>query len=142
MPTSPRSRPSFWARLLRALGLRASPDKQRFELDRDISQALHGMAHREQRSPDDFTADLLDDAIRQRRAAIDVVARWQSLSPREKQVAALVCLGYSYNQIAVRLSVTPSTVKTHAQHLLRKFDVQSKHALRMLLEDWDFSDWD
>ena len=78
----------------------------------------------------------------QRRAADDHLQHWQQLSPRERDIAALTCLGYTNRQIAGRLYISPETVKTHMRNLLQKFDVRSKSELRRLLADWDFSAWE
>jgi DNA-binding CsgD family transcriptional regulator len=69
------------------------------------------------------------------------MARWYSLSPREQQVAALICLNYTSRQIAARLRISPETVKTHTRNLLSKFDLRTRVELRELLADWDFSAW-
>ncbi|MGZ9164486.1 MAG: LuxR C-terminal-related transcriptional regulator, partial [Anaerolineales bacterium] len=39
--------------------------------------------------------------------------RWSSLSHREQQVIALICLGYRNHEIAKILTIAPETVKTH-----------------------------
>ena len=65
-----------------------------------------------------------------------------SLTPREQDVAALACLGYTNRQIAARLGISPDTVKTHVRNLLHKFELHSKDELRSLLQDWDFSAWE
>ena len=67
--------------------------------------------------------------------------RWQQLTPREQQVAALVCLNYTNHQIAARLSISPDTVKLHVHNLLAKFDLHRKADLRVALSDLDFSVW-
>ena len=68
--------------------------------------------------------------------------RWQSLSPREQDVAALACLGYTNRQIGAFLSISPETVKTHLRNALVKFNLRTRSELHMLLKDWDFSAWD
>ena len=68
--------------------------------------------------------------------------KWESLSARERDVAALICLGYSNQEIAVRLVITTGTVKTHITNILRKFQLNSRYELRNLLSPWDFSAWE
>jgi DNA-binding CsgD family transcriptional regulator len=53
-----------------------------------------------------------------------------------------VCLNYSNYQIASRLSLAPSTVKTHVRNILRKFGLNRRSDLRLVLAEWDFSAWD
>jgi predicted transcriptional regulator len=67
------------------------------------------------------------------------------LSPREQQVAALVCLNYTTSQIASRLGITRETVRTHLRNLLSKFHEESKTKLRHRFtsgSDWDFVAWE
>ena len=49
------------------------------------------------------------------------------LSPRERQVAALLTLGLSNRQIAQRLVVTERTVAAHIEHILDKLGFASRH---------------
>lgn len=49
-----------------------------------------------------------------------------NLSPREREVLALVARGYSNKAIAAALYVSPNTVKTHVTSLLQKLDAASR----------------
>jgi non-specific serine/threonine protein kinase len=49
------------------------------------------------------------------------------LSPREREVAALLALGLSNRQIAQRLVVTERTVAAHIEHILDKLGFASRH---------------
>jgi len=130
---------SFWHRLLCALGFR-SPAPRMFHLDEDLSRSLQTLAEREQRTEEQVAFDLLSDALAQQNFAQERLLRWQSLTPREQQVTALVCQNYTTGQIARYLVISPSTVKSHVGRILIKFEVHSRGELRMLLEDWDFTD--
>ena len=79
--------------------------------------------------------------MKRRRAEISL-SRWRMLSPREQQVAALICLNYTGRQIAARLKISPETVKTHTRNLLNKFGLRTRTELRQVLADWDFSAWE
>jgi LuxR family transcriptional regulator, maltose regulon positive regulatory protein len=50
----------------------------------------------------------------------------EPLSSRELEVLQLVASGLSNNQIAAKLIVTTSTIKTHINHIYGKLDVQSR----------------
>ena len=67
--------------------------------------------------------------------------RWDSLSSRERDVAALTCLGYTNRQIAAKLKVSPDSVKGYVRQVLVKFNSHSKNELRKQLSGWDFSNW-
>lgn len=51
---------------------------------------------------------------------------WARLSPREREVLALVAEGRSNKAIAEALFVSPNTVKTHVAALLTKLDVETR----------------
>jgi DNA-binding CsgD family transcriptional regulator len=53
----------------------------------------------------------------------DVMGASVSVSPRERQVLALLARGLSQPEIAARLSVGIPTIKTHIEHLCQKFGV-------------------
>jgi adenylate cyclase len=59
--------------------------------------------------------------------------RWAALSERERQVALGYASGESHRQLAERLCIAPSTVRTHLQSIYRKLEVGSKFALREAL---------
>jgi DNA-binding CsgD family transcriptional regulator len=130
---------SFIEKLLRWLGLLPREEPLRFHLDAASGQLLQLLADAEQRSAEDVAADLLRGALAERHSAELNMARWDSLSPREQQVAALICLNMTSRQIAARLRISPETVKTHTRNLLAKFDLRTRVDLRELLADWDFS---
>jgi DNA-binding CsgD family transcriptional regulator len=48
------------------------------------------------------------------------------LTPREREVLALLASGRSSKEIACRLVISPRTVSTHVQHILAKLDVSSR----------------
>ena len=56
-------------------------------------------------------------------------------------MTALACLGYTNRQMAARLSVSPETIKGYVRQALVKWNAHSKNELRLLLEQWDFSDY-
>ena len=126
----------IWRRLRNAL------DRQVLQLDLPLIKSLEDLAEREQRTKEAVAADLLSLALQQRRAADDNLRCWGLLSPREQEVAALACLGYSNAQIGYRLVLSIDTVKTHMRHAMQKFSVSSRKELGMLLRDWDFSAWE
>lgn len=49
-----------------------------------------------------------------------------NLSPREYEVLVMIARGHSYQEIADKLHVSLSTIKTHAANLFSKMDVQRR----------------
>jgi DNA-binding CsgD family transcriptional regulator len=60
------------------------------------------------------------------------VRKYFHISPRELEVAKLVCGGYSNDEIAKLLKIKCATVKTHLRNVYRRIHVQRK--LDMLLK--------
>lgn len=54
------------------------------------------------------------------------VQKRYSLTPRERQIAELVCQGLRNGNIARYLRIRPGTVKTHTRNIYRKVRVKSK----------------
>ena len=58
------------------------------------------------------------------------------LTPRETQVAILICRGFSNDEIAEALKISQSTVKTHLKNLFRRVRVNSRILLLLrFIED-------
>ena len=107
----------------------------------DLVRDLTSLAKREGHTPDDLIILLLNQGLDAYRQADHDHRSWEKLSPREKEVAVLMCGGLTNRQIAATLVVSPETVKTHVRHLLRKFGLLSRQELRERLKDWDLSEW-
>jgi DNA-binding CsgD family transcriptional regulator len=127
-------------RLLSRLGFKRGGFRS-YALDDEAYYLLETLAEREQRPPEEVHVDVLANALEQQSAHDALLRYWDSLSPREKDVTALTCLCYTNRQIAARLHVSPDTVKGYIRQALSKFHLHSKDELRMVLRDWNFSDW-
>lgn len=132
---------TLWERLLQLIRLRRS-GRRFFTLDAELTSYVTMLAEQDRRPPEALIRELLSSGLAQRSQAHENYQRWLTLSPREQEVAALACLGYSNAQIGYRLVVSPDTVKTHMRHAMQKFNVSSRRELGMLLREWDFSAWE
>jgi DNA-binding CsgD family transcriptional regulator len=129
-------------RAIRAWFKREPTSHTAFNLDVETLRTIEYIAELEQRTPEDVANKILEDVLRNHQAQQENWAKWKSLTPREQEVAALICLNYTSRQVAAKLHISTETVKTHAEHILMKFDVSDRNALRGLLGRWDFSGWD
>ena len=59
------------------------------------------------------------------KAATELRAKFQKLTPREQEVMALVTGGFLNKQIAAELGVSEITVKVHRGNVMKKFGVKS-----------------
>ena len=57
------------------------------------------------------------------------VKKRYNLTPRECQIAKLICQGLNNNKIAKLLRISPGTVKIHTRNIYRKTRVRSKIAM-------------
>lgn len=128
--------------MISRLGTRRTKGRRYFELDESLHAMLVALAEREQRSAQEVQADLLRTALAQQQRHGELYNHWQVLSPREQEVTALACRGYTNRQMAARLGVAEETVKTHMRNALVKFNLHGKGELRMALGEWDFSEWE
>ncbi len=99
---------SLWHNLQRLLGLYRPNNQLSLEMDQNLILSLERLAQREQRPETELAAELLSMALAQRREAETNLRHWEALSPREQQVTALICLGYTNPQIAVQADALPA----------------------------------
>lgn len=107
-----------------------------------MQTTLTTLASHESRPVDELIPDLLAAGLTQYRTVDELLPKWESLSPRERDVAALACLGYTNPQIAARLGTSTETIKSQMRAVLFKFDIETRSQLGMTLANWDFSAWE
>jgi DNA-binding NarL/FixJ family response regulator len=59
----------------------------------------------------------------------DGAALTETISERERDVLSLLALGYTNQQIAAMLFVSPRTVDTHRAHIMRKLNLETRAEL-------------
>lgn len=70
--------------------------------------------------------DQIDGSSKYSQSAIEALSESASISPREQEVLRLVNAGCSNREIAGRLSISESTVKTHIGNIYCKLNVNSR----------------
>jgi DNA-binding CsgD family transcriptional regulator len=128
--------------MLYLIGLRPNPGPRTYEITESLQVTLTTLARHEGRPEHELLPDLLAAGLTQYRTTDELWPKWESLSPRERDVAALACLGYTNRQIAAHLGTSPETTKTQIRSILMKFGIESRSQLRMILAHWDFSAWE
>jgi len=136
---------SLFDRLLQYLGLLKKTDGTEttrvFLQDEELIAVIKDVARQQERPEAEVIADFTKVGLNQFLSQNEMEKRWSSLSHREQQVVALICLGYRNYEIAQILGIAPETVKTHLQHIFDKFDLRSTKELRLALKNWDFREW-
>jgi DNA-binding NarL/FixJ family response regulator len=111
------------------------------QLQPELLTAVKKIAARDGRTISEVANDMIHFALYEDHVAQSSLQTWQLLTPREREITALIWLGMTNPQIAQRLLISPNTVKTHIKNILSKFDVHSKKSLADLLTGLDLSDW-
>lgn len=119
----------------------AKPAESELNFDAEVASLLQEIAIQEQRDVEEVANDLLYLAILEHQKDDEKLALWERLSPREKQVAALACLGHTNPEIGRLMFISTNTVKTHMRNLLEKVNVNSKTEPRELFFGWEFEAW-
>ena len=133
---------SIWARLLAVIGLRPISARRKYKVSESMQVTLATLAQHEGRPEDELIQDLLAAGLTQYYSSDVLLQQWETLSPRERDVAALACLGCTNKEIGRRLSISPETVKTHLRNVLIKFNLRTRSELKLSLQKWDFSAWE
>ena len=131
---------TFLQWLLRAMGLKCV--KRRYQVDLPMAEYLESLALEQARDPEQIAREILAQGIDKRKQVDHSFEVWELLSPREREVVALVCLGYTNKEIGKKLIISPETVKSHVGNVLQKLDFKNRGEIQRLLMDWDFRDWD
>ena len=63
------------------------------------------------------------------------MAQAAGLSPRESEVLALICTGYSARHASERLGISESTVVSHITHIYQKVGVANRQELIARVEE-------
>ena len=104
--------------LLFLLGLRRDSALRSYRMEEQLHIRIVELAQQEQLSEEEIHAGLLAAALAQHHSTRSLWGRWHSLSPHEQEVTALICLGYTNNEMAVRLGISHTTIKTHIRNIL------------------------
>ena len=111
-------------------------ERRAFPFDTDILNAedlkVRSNDVVEQITPQEFEIYPEDPSIRK---------QWFSLTNREREVAALVCMGYRDYEIASKLGIGYQTELTHLQNIFGKFSLRSRGKIRAALFSWAAEEW-
>lgn len=92
----------------------------------ELAEAVRAVARGEILVPPRMLGPLLSDLIVRRHDRESALLRLAELSPREREVLALVTRGTRTRAIAEALVISPETARTHIQNVLAKLGVHSR----------------
>lgn len=116
--------------------------KRRYHVDLDMAAYLQDLAAEKDNDPQQVAKEIFAEGIISHFQNEHIHQIWERLTPREQEVTALVCLGYTNNEISTKLMISPNTVKSHISHVMSKFGGAKRAKIQRLLGDWDFREWD
>jgi DNA-binding NarL/FixJ family response regulator len=115
-------------------------DEPPLKLDDGLQASLRSMAENHDCSENDVVSELIYNALARKTVELEsnmeFLHRWETLTPREQQVTVLICGGLTNQQMAVRLKLSPATIKVYVRQALGKLGFHSKRELRIALEGW------
>lgn len=100
---------------------------------RELADAIQGVARGETWLPPDLTTLVLERLLtgeRQQAVSKDALA---DLSARELEILGCLTEGMTRAEIAERFTLSPHTVRTHINHILRKLDAHSTLAAVLVM---------
>ncbi len=127
--------------LLNEMRFSNTGNRRNISLKEQLYSAVLEQASLEEVPPEDLAAELLWSGLAKRRKQAELWERWQKLSGREQDVAALSCLGYTNRQIAAKLDIAADTVSWYSRNVQIRLAIHSKSELKLLFKGWDFSKW-
>jgi DNA-binding NarL/FixJ family response regulator len=92
----------------------------------DLIAVARGVARGETRIPATLLGPLLDRLVRRHEEQDQALQSISKLTPRERQVLALLAEGGDNDAIARALIISPQTARTHVQNVLGKLGVHSR----------------
>ncbi len=115
-------------------------DRRLFSRDEQLVSKVRELAVSQQREEQEVYDDIIASGVQVLQQNDKYEETWASLSQREQQVAALICMGYRSYEIAGALGISYETVRTHSKHIYAKFGLSRKQ-LRVALKGWNFQEW-
>jgi len=132
---------SILHRLLYRIGLRPTPGPRTYEINESLNVSLSTLAQHEGRPEHELILDIVAAGLTQYSTNDKVWKQWESLTDREKEATAGVCLGYTNGQIAADMGITEAGVKFHLRNVYAKLKVKNRVGLRKKFIGWDFTGW-
>jgi DNA-binding NarL/FixJ family response regulator len=88
----------------------------------ELVKAIHSVMQGERYLSPPHSNESIEEYMR---AGSKELALWQTLTPREREVAGLIVEGLSSREIADKLGISERTVETHRSHIRKKLGARS-----------------
>jgi len=127
--------------LLYWIGLSPTPGPRTYVIPESLQVSVNTLAQHEGRPEHELILDIVAAGLTQYSTNDKVWKQWESLTDREKEATAGVCLGRSNGQIAADMGITEAGVKFHLRNVYAKLKVKNRAGLRKKFTGWDFTGW-
>lgn len=127
--------------LLYRIGLLSTSGPRTYKIPESLQVSISTLAQHEGRPEDELILDLVAAGLTKYSTDDKVWKQWESLTDREKEATAGVCLGYTNGQIAADMGITVAGVKFHLHNVYTKLKVKNRIGLRKKFTGWDFTGW-
>jgi DNA-binding CsgD family transcriptional regulator len=127
--------------LLYWIGLRPTPGPRIYVIPDSLQVSISTLAQHEGRPNHELILDIVAAGLTQYSTNDKVWKKWESLTDREKEATAGVCLGHTNGQIAADMGIGEAGVKFHLRNVYAKLKVKNRVGLRKKFAGWDFTGW-
>lgn len=127
--------------LLYWIRLRPTPGPRTYVMPESLQVSISTLAQHEGLPEHELILDIVAAGLTQYSTNDKVWKQWESLTDREKEATAGVCLGYTNGQIAADMGITEAGVKFHLRNVYAKLKVKNRVGLRKKFTGWDFTGW-
>lgn len=111
------------------------------QFDFQTKQNMLELSRRQNRPPQEVASQMIALGLEQYQLLEERFQIWGHLTQQQRDVAALVCLGYTKSEIGNLMNISVNTVKVHVRKIYKKYRVHTREHLAEMLKDWDFSAW-
>jgi len=112
------------AYVMRALQAGATGYMLKDSAGKDLLKGVAAVAAGQSFFSPTITRLMLDDYVK-RVAGTGVVDRYETLSPREREIFQLIAEARTNKEVAELLEISPATVETHRARILQKLDIHN-----------------
>ena len=103
------------------------------EFDAELSGQIKDRADDRGQTPEALVTELVMNALKDQELWNRAAKTLADLTPRQLEVARLTAAGFTNREIAMAMTISPETVKSHLRNIMRKLDLHNREKLMRVL---------
>ena len=103
------------------------------QLDDELSGHINDLAFDRGQTPEEVVTQLVVNGLKDQELWNRAAKTLGDLTPRELEVARLTAAGFTNQEIAMAMTISAETVKSHLRNIMRKLDLHSREKLMRVL---------